>query len=870
MSKSKIKLLSALLSAVLTVSLLGGCAQPNNPTPTGTTPAASQQEESKAAEKTTEAESKAEEATGEAESQEEKKTEEDTKAEDTKEPDGTILSVGYDEFTEKFSPFFATTTYDQDAQGITQIGLTGNARGSEMIYKGGDGDGEVIPYQDKEYTYPTLASLDVEPSEEKDENGVPKFTTYTYKMRDNVKFSDGKPVTVDDAIFSFYVYCDPTYSGSSTLSSINIVGLQEYRTQTNTGLFNKYKDLWDAAVKAGPTTEDAEQKKVWEAITKAAKENAPKIADAVGEPTDEYAKKAFGDDTKLTGEEIKKDEGLHAAYAMVMWNLASFKDGKLTATGKDEKGEEVKLEFNLDDKKPTMEDIYNVGRILYGSNDKDFIENEMSGKNGILEITDVRDAFIKESGDADPEAGEAKGVKSIEGLKRIDDHTFSVTVNGVDAAAVYKLGITVSPLHYYGDPAKYDYEAGKYGFDFKDLSKIKEKNKVPLGAGPYVFEKFEKKVIYYTANENYWLGAPKIKHLQFKTTPGKDKVIGVEQGIIDITDPSFSKERAEEIKSKNSNKELVGDMITTSLVDNLGYGYIGISAKNVKVGEDSGSEESKALRLAFATVFAEERALAVDSFYGAAASVIQYPISNTSWAAPKPGDEGYQVAYSQDVEGNPIYTDEMDEKAKRKAAQEAAIGYLKKAGYTFDEGTGKFTAAPEGASLVYTIIVPGEGTGDHPSFKLITEAKKIFEEIGITLDINDPANPAELWDTLDAGTQEMWCAAWNATIDPDMYQIYHSSSILGAGGTNNNHYGIADEELDKLIMDARVSFDQEYRKSVYKRCLDIIMEWGVEIPIYQRQNCIIFSTKRVNMDTVTPDITTFYGWSAEVEKMELK
>lgn len=48
------------------------------------------------------------------------------------------------------------------------------------------------------------------------------------------------------------------------------------------------------------------------------------------------------------------------------------------------------------------------------------------------------------------------------------------------------------------------------------------------------------------------------------------------------------------------------------------------------------------------------------------------------------------------------------------------------------------------------------------------------------------------------------------------------------------------------------------------------MEWGVEIPIYQRQNCIIFSTKRVNMDTVTPDITTFYGWMAEVEKMELK
>ena len=31
-----------------------------------------------------------------------------------------------------------------------------------------------------------------------------------------------------------------------------------------------------------------------------------------------------------------------------------------------------------------------------------------------------------------------------------------------------------------------------------------------------------------------------------------------------------------------------------------------------------------------------------------------------------------------------------------------------------------------------------------------------------------------MWDALNSETAEMWCAAWQATFDPDMFQIYHS------------------------------------------------------------------------------------------------
>ena len=83
-------------------------------------------------------------------------------------------------------------------------------------------------------------------------------------------------------------------------------------------------------------------------------------------------------------------------------------------------------------------------------------------------------------------------------------------------------------------------------------------------------------------------------------------------------------------------------------------------------------------------------------------------------------------------------------------------------------------------------------------------------------------------------------------------------------------YAIADDNLNKLILDARASTDQAYRKGIYKSALDIVIDWAVEIPVYQRQNAIIFSSERVDLNTVTPDITTFYGWMSEIENTVLK
>ena len=426
-----------------------------------------------------------------------------------------------------------------------------------------------------------------------------------------------------------------------------------------------------------------------------------------------------------------------------------------------------------------------------------------------------------------------------------------------------------TPLHYYGDAAQYDYENNMFGHPFNDLSLVQSKTTEPLGAGAYQFVKYENRVVYFESNPLFFLGEPQTKLVQFKETQDSEYIAGIATGTIDGANISGSKQNFDDIASYNSNKEITGDVMSTFKVDNRGYGYIGINADTVLVGTEPNSEASKNLRKGLATVIAVYRDVAYDSHYGEAASVIQYPISNTSWAAPQPTDPGYKIAFSQDVDGNPIYTADMGSEDKYVAAIEAAKAYFVAAGYTLDEATGMLTAAPEGAKLTYELIIPGGGTGAHPSFALVTDASNALATIGMTLKINDPADTSILWDTLDTGKQELWCAAWQSTIDPDMYQVYHSSGIIGKGGSDSNHYHIADAELDQLIVDARRSDDQAYRKEVYQAALDIIVDWAVEIPAYQRQNSTVFSSERVVIDTVTHDITTFYDWNAEIEKLQM-
>ena len=710
-----------------------------------------------------------------------------------------------DYLSEKFSPFFADTTYDKNAVALTQVELLPSDREGNVVLNGIEG--QVIPYNGTDYTYYSLANCEIV-------ENADGTVTYKLTLRDDVTFSDGTPLTADDVIFSMYVLSDPTYDGSSTLYSQKIVGMEAYRDGMDTlmnllcaaGRDNTDFTNWD----------EATQTAFWADLDQAGAKFAQEIVD--------YC--------------IAAGYGTNVSEGAAAWGFEG-----LAADA-------------------TAADFFNMMFDAYAGDLNSLSGTETAGSS-LFDLMENSEAYTVG-------VSTGAGAPNIAGIQKTGDYSLEITVETVDPTFIYQLTLQVAPLHYYGNADEYDYENNKFGFTKGDLGGIREKTTKPLGAGPYKYVSYQNNILSLEANESYFLGAPKIKNFKFQGVSNADKLTGMTTDLFDVTVPNYNDDDIAAIKAANSNGELKGDKLTTIATDFLGYGYIGINADNVKVGEDKGSEESKALRRAIATLMSVYRESVVYAYYGDRAAIIQYPISNTSWAAPKPADEGYNLAYSKDAEGNVVVTADMSQEEKIAAAKGAAKSLFIAAGYTFDETSGKFTAAPEGGAMEWEVIIPANGIGDHPAYGILTETKNALQEMGMDLIINDPSDSNELWDSLDAGTAEMWAAAWGATPDPDMYQVYHSSNIHGLeGSSNSNHYGIQSDVLDTLIMEGRTSTDQAFRKATYKEALEEIMSWGVELPTYQRQEATLFSTERVNMDTVAGDLTPFYGWLKEIHTIEL-
>jgi peptide/nickel transport system substrate-binding protein len=137
----------------------------------------------------------------------------------------------------------------------------------------------------------------------------------------------------------------------------------------------------------------------------------------------------------------------------------------------------------------------------------------------------------------------------------------------------------------------------------------------------------------------------------------------------------------------------------------------------------------------------------------------------------------------------------------------------------------------------------------------------------MTIDIRDIDFNTAL-DAINANSAEIWVMAWRVTLDPDIYQLYHSSNVLGKG-TQSNLYMISDTQLDKIMEKTRTTFDTNSSKELFHAAYNIILDWGVELPVYQAKKCDIFSTKQVNIETLPKDMTTYWGWRDEIQNIEL-
>ena len=181
----------------------------------------------------------------------------------------TSLVIAHDDVSEKFSPFFGESVPDEDVWLLTTVTLLDVDRQGEIVYNGIEG--ETRSYNGTDYTYTGMADCVVT-------ENADGTVDYDFTIRDDVKFADGEPLTIDDVIFSYYAYLDPSYDGSSSLYALPIKGLDAYRNGS-TVLYQLMLDKGADNTDFTYYTED-EQKKFFETDLPAAGEAfAKSIAD---------------------------------------------------------------------------------------------------------------------------------------------------------------------------------------------------------------------------------------------------------------------------------------------------------------------------------------------------------------------------------------------------------------------------------------------------------------------------------------------------------------------------------------------------------------------------------------------------------------
>ena len=129
--------------------------------------------------------------------------------------DTTPLVLSTQELDGVFNPFFSTSGADSSVIGMTQLSMLSTDKDGKIAY-GVDEPCVVLDYDQKT-----------------EGTGEDQTTTYTFVLKNDIVFSDNKPLTMRDVLFNLYLYLDPVYTGAATMYSTDIIGLQNYRTQTS-------------------------------------------------------------------------------------------------------------------------------------------------------------------------------------------------------------------------------------------------------------------------------------------------------------------------------------------------------------------------------------------------------------------------------------------------------------------------------------------------------------------------------------------------------------------------------------------------------------------------------------------------------------
>ncbi len=807
-------------------------------------------------------------------------------------PDALVLMT--EELDGLFSPFFSTTANDSTIVAMTQISMLSTKLDSKGNVVEAYGDDEAVVVKDFASSYDEIADK----------------TTYTFVLKNNIKFSDGKPLTMNDVLFNFYVYLDPVYTGSSTMYSTDIVGLQAYRTQT-AGAGDSANDAMNEDANGRVTNRINELINVYNTLTANPKNTADydsmKAAILAHPLSGGYKEAVSSNPETVTNQNLLADydhvlelykqelaldyDGAssnfvdvepYKSYKGLDFNdpiiafmmLEGFIEIKyVQVNGKDDKSQieshHPLYGSTIDTKEKAIEFVYNsmiessLPAILFYSASAATIESEY--KANAMQV--ILDGYRKDDGSlAIPNISGivSLGHTTSETSVVIGDKTYAVaqehnadgtvknaneydvlqiTINGVDPKAIWNFAISVAPQHYYAQGYSVDIANNNFGmafgsFDFmRDV--IQSKNRVPMGAGPYMAtsssnkdnpsgsEFYANNVVYFKANPNFMMGKAKIEKLRYQVVSAANALSALESGSVHYVSPQYTQNNIDKINA------LAASGIKQMSSDQLGYGYIGINA---------GKVTNIYLRKAIMSAMDISRAL---SYYSnGTATNIYYPMSTVSWAYPKDEEGNYDRDNGHDYPA--INFNEED-------AKEAILEYMELAGVS---------AGDKDLEIKFTIA--GANMNEHPAYLVFQKAAQILNECGWDIDV---VPDVQALTKLSTGSLEVWAAAWGSSVDPDMYQVYHKNSTATstlAWGYNvildNSNFPEENAiiaELSELIEQAREIEDRTKRAELYKEAMQCVLDLAVELPVYQRKVLYVYDSNVIKESSLPSTINPY-------------
>ena len=798
-----------------------------------------------------------------------------------------------------FNPFFYTAANDGTIVSMTQISMLSAA------YKNGEvqvayGDDEPVVTKDYDIV--------------ENDDGT---TTYTFVLKNGIQFSDGHPLTMEDVLFNYYVYLDPVYTGSNTLYSTDILGLNEYRTQTvgsgsndsddlissqaSTRAFariNELVNLFNSEKKASATSEvsyDAMKAAISTHSVSSGYQTA--ISNDPAEVTNEqlladyeYALEKFKEE--LGTDYLSAQESYHDApydqyeefedeifcfmytEGYVEVDYAEGADGKIDRTTIETLT--PKYPDSITTKEAAIDYIYNdkIAReldiILYYWATGTTMQTEFTAK--------AKEVILHENV-ADDGSLAVENISGIVSLGHTEAAGSTITVNGTeytvasghnedgtvtneaenDVLQITIDGVDPKAIWNFAltiAPQHYYGEGSSVAMDI-------ENNKFGVEFASF---DFMREIVQSTRNIKLPMGAGPYKCTDSENSDAPSDSAFYANNVVYFKSNEYFNTTGANIENAKIEKiryQIVSSNNAIAALEDGSVHYISpqLTTDNYEKLEKLSSKGMVMLQsdqLGYGYIGVNSAKINDINLRKAIMCAM-----NTSLAL-----DYYRTGTAERIywpmskiswaypDGDAANDNGFDYPQLGTWSDDVARTNIEK--YMQEAGV-----SAGDSSLKVTFTIAGSSLQDHPTYKVFRDAAALLNELGWDVEV---VCDTQALTKINTGALEVWAAAWSSALDPDLYQVYHkdstATSTLAWGYNYLKNSGTAEElaildELSDLIDQARETNDQAVRSDLYEQAMTQILELAIELPVYQRSVLYAYNSKVINADTVPTEINPY-------------